>query len=179
MEAWAYLVAQGLVAHLPQRGDFHFITRRGVQIAAETDPLNRLSSETRVSAELHPRIAGTVRQQFLLGEYELAAFAALREVEIRVRDLAAAPAAALGVDLMKKSFKLGGPLTDPATDPGEAQATMALFWAAIGVFKNPSSHRQVRFEGPGEAADVIHPPCRGCGASPGTRPCLERPRGRC
>jgi len=32
---------------------------------------------------------------------------------------------------------------------------MALFWAAIGFFKNPSSHRQVWFEDTAEAADVI------------------------
>jgi hypothetical protein len=32
-----------------------------------------------------------VRRQFLMGEYDLAAFAAMREVEIRVRELAAPP----------------------------------------------------------------------------------------
>jgi uncharacterized protein (TIGR02391 family) len=155
MEAWAYLVAQGLVAPVPEQGAFHFITRRGLEVAAEAEPLHRLSNEARIGAGLHARIAGTVRQQFLLGEYELAAFTAMREVEIRVRDLAAEPVSTIGVNLMKKAFNAGGTLADPALDPGERDATMALFWGAIGVFKNPSSHRQVRFEDPGEAADVI------------------------
>jgi len=91
MEAWSYLVAQGLVAPLPEHGDLHFITGRGLEIAAEMEPLRRLSNEARIGAGLHPRIAGTVRQHFLLGECEMAAFAATREVEIRVRELASEP----------------------------------------------------------------------------------------
>jgi hypothetical protein len=55
------------------------------------------------------------------------------------------------VNLMKKAFNAGGA---PA-DPGEEQeATMALFWRASGVFKNPSGHRQVRFDDPGQTAEV-------------------------
>lgn len=155
MEAWAYLVPQGLVAPLPEQGDFHFITRRGMEIAAQTEPLQRLSNEARIGESLHPRLVRKVRQQFLLGDYELAAFAAMREVEIRVRELSGEPAASTAVNLMKKAFAAGGPLTNPAADPGEREATMALFWGAVGVFKNPSSHREVKFDDPTEAADII------------------------
>ena len=32
---------------------------------------------------------------------------------------------------------------------------MALFWGAIGVFKNPSSHGQVDYKDPTQAAEVV------------------------
>jgi hypothetical protein len=40
-------------------------------------------------------------------------------------------------------------------DSGEREATMALFWGAIGVFKNPPSHRQVDYQDPTQAAEVV------------------------
>jgi hypothetical protein len=46
-----------------------------------------LRAEQRIDVDLHPLIARRIRRQFLLGEYELAALAAMREVEIRVREL--------------------------------------------------------------------------------------------
>jgi uncharacterized protein (TIGR02391 family) len=79
----------------------------------------------------------------------------MREVEIRVRDLAGAGNDDLGVGLMKEAFKKGGRLADSALEAGEQQATMALFWGAIGVFKNPSSHRQVDFEDPTLASEIV------------------------
>jgi uncharacterized protein (TIGR02391 family) len=114
-----------------------------------------MAAAERLSVDLHPRIAARVRSQYLLGEYEAAALLGMREVEIRVRDLAGAGNPALGVALMKEAFKKGGPLADPALDAGEQQATMALFWGAIGVFKNPSSHRQVDYEDPTLASETI------------------------
>jgi uncharacterized protein (TIGR02391 family) len=91
----------------------------------------------------------------MLGEYEMAAMLALRQVEIRVRELSGAAANDVGVDLMKQSFKPGGPLADTNTANSEQEATMALFWGAIGVFKNPVSHRQVDFDDPTQASEVV------------------------
>ena len=56
---------------------------------------------------------------------------------------------------MKDAFKPGGALSDPELETGEQQATMALLWGAIGVFKNPSSHRQVDVEDPTLASEII------------------------
>jgi len=48
-----------------------------------------------------------------------------------------------------------GPLADGSADPGERVAMMELFKGAIGVFKNPSSHRPVNFDDPTLAAEVV------------------------
>ncbi|HVC99734.1 MAG TPA: TIGR02391 family protein [Candidatus Dormibacteraeota bacterium] len=155
-EAWSWLVSEGLVARKPnQSGESCFVTRRGGRLAAATDPLRDMAAEDRLAAGLHPRIEQRIRQQFLLGEFELAAFAAMKEVEIRVREIGGFPDSEIGVRLMQAAFNDSGPLTDPNLDPGEQTSTRALFWGAIGVFKNPSSHRQVRFEDSTEAAEVV------------------------
>jgi uncharacterized protein (TIGR02391 family) len=114
-----------------------------------------LRAEERINVDLHPRIADRVRRQFLLGEYEPAAFIALREVEIRLRELSGASESDIGVALAQQSHGIGGPLADPNLDKGEQEATMALFWGAIGVFKNPPSHRQVDYADATVASEVI------------------------
>lgn len=79
----------------------------------------------------------------------------MREVEIGVRDQPRESPADLGVPLMQAAFEPGGALADPDLESGEQQATMALFWGAIGVFKNPRSHRQVEFDDPTLASEII------------------------
>jgi hypothetical protein len=88
--------------------------------------LAKLTAAERLGVVLHPRLAQRVEQQFLLGEYELAVFAAMREVEIRVRELAGASNSLLGVPLMQQAFspKAPGPLTDTEVDGGEQEAAM-------------------------------------------------------
>jgi len=155
-EAWAWLESEALIAHGPSTSGYpYFVTRRGEEHAKEADPIRRIADEARLAAGLHPLIESRIRRQFLLGEYELAAFAALREVEIRVRELAGATESSIGVNLMRDAFKAGGPLADSALDGGEQDATMALFWGAIGVFKNPTSHRQVDYNDSTQAAEVV------------------------
>jgi uncharacterized protein (TIGR02391 family) len=155
-EAWAWLVSRGLVARKPgDTGDWAIVTRRGVELADDVMGPARLRAEERIDVDLHSRLGARIRRQFLLGEYELAAFAAMREVEIRVRELSSLPESKIGVDLMKQAFREGGPLASKELDPGERDARMALFWGAIGVFKNPSSHRQVDFGDATEASEVV------------------------
>src|SRR5215211_4125603 len=149
-EAFDWLASHGLVSREPSQssGDWFFVTDSGWEVVKGDAGLAKIGAAARLSVDLHPRIAARVRSQYLLGEYEAAAFLAMREVEIRVRDLAGAGNDDLGVTLMKEAFKKGGPLADPALEAGEQQATMALFCGAIGVFKNPSSRRQVDYEDP-------------------------------
>ena len=139
-EAWAWLESEALIANGPSETGYpYFVTRRGQQLAKEVEPLRRLTDEARLAAGLHPLIEARIRQQFLLGEYELAG----------------ASESSLGVALMKEAFKADGPLADSSLDKGERDATMALFWGAIGVFKNPTSHRQVDYKDRTQAAEVI------------------------
>ncbi len=156
-EAWDWLRVNALLslADPKQQGsDFAFVTRLGVAALADGG-MARMAAQRRLDVDLHPSIAGRVRQQFVVGEFELAAIAALREVEIRVRELAGASESDIGVRLIGEAFKAGGALHDTSLDKGESEAIMALFRGAIGVFKNPSSHRQVEFDDPTEASEVI------------------------
>jgi uncharacterized protein (TIGR02391 family) len=102
----------------------------------------RLAAGERLGVALHPRLAQRIQQQFLLGEFELAVFAAMKEVEVRVRELAQAAQSLFGVKLMQHAFSAEkGALTDADADPGEQVAMMELSKGAIGLFKNPTSHR--------------------------------------
>jgi uncharacterized protein (TIGR02391 family) len=155
-EAWAWLVSKALVAPKPgDSGHWCIITRRGYELAKLAEPLQQLRAEERIDVDLHPSIAQKVRAQFLMGEHELAALAAMRQVEIRVRQLAGASDSDLGVKLMQWAFGENGPLRQPVLDDGEQKAMMALFWGAIGMFKNPPSHRQVDYADATMAAEVV------------------------
>jgi uncharacterized protein (TIGR02391 family) len=140
-EAWAWLRAKALVAHDPSQSHEAaiFITRRGHQ--ALQDGLALTRAEERLDVDPHPRIAQTVRSQFLLGEYELAALAAFREVEIRVRELAGFGDETYGIDLMRRAFGPNGPLSDAQVSEAERSAVRELYTGAYGAFRNPASHR--------------------------------------
>jgi len=155
-EAYDWLILQGLLSGIPGKDAWLFITRKGERVLdTEGDGLALLRAESRLEVDLHPLIAQRVRAQFLLGEYEMAAMVALRQVEIRVRQMSGGAAGDIGVALMKKAFNENGALRDPGSEKGEQEAMMALFWGAIGVFKNPVSHRQVDYDDPALASEVI------------------------
>ena len=63
----------------------------------------------------------------------------------------------VGVDLMRKAFNPdNGELTDMSCIKAEREATSHLFAGAIGLFKNPSSHRDVNWQDPGECVELIY-----------------------
>jgi uncharacterized protein (TIGR02391 family) len=156
-EGWAWLISRGLVARDPAQSspDAYFVTRLGDE--ALEHGVERLLAAQRLDIELHPRIAQRVERQFLLGETELAVFAGLKDVEERVRAMGGFSDSLVGVRLMRGAFSptKPGPLADVEADPGERLATMELFAGAIGLFKNPSSHRSVDYAAPTTAADIV------------------------
>lgn len=154
-EAWGWLMAKTLISTKGNSYDFHdfYVTRAGHEALERGLPYVRAA--IRLDVELVQQLEHKVRPQFLLGDFELAAFAAMREVEIAVREQGGLGTDLVGVALMHTAFREGGPLHDPEVHAAESKAQMNLFAGAMGLFKNPASHRRVDYQDPGEASEVI------------------------
>lgn len=157
-DAWAWLEAHGLIGpsvENPHGAAWQRRTALGTEMAHDSAASSKLWASDRLAGALHPRL-DSARAVFGLGDYETAAFAAMKAVEVEVRSAAGLSNELLGVALMRKAFQpKQGPLCDPDAEGGEQQATADLFAGAIGAYKNPASHRTVKFDDPIEAAEVI------------------------
>ena len=155
-EGWRWLRNQGLVApHPDHSGDWEIVTRAGRSIDIAAYLQESRSTYLLRAASLAPELREEVLPLFRRGQFETAVFAALRLVEVAVRRASGLGQEVIGVSLMKEAFKEGGRLADASLEAGEQQAYMALFWGAIGSFKNPTSHRIVQLEEPQQAVEVI------------------------
>lgn len=156
-ESWIWLEREGLIAPQPrQERDWIFVTRRGKQFRKQSDPRQFKAAQLLPAEALDPVLATKVRPPFLRSDFESAVFEAFKEVEIRVRNIGEFSNDDLGVALMRKAFKPeSGPLSDAKQLPAEQQAISDLFAGAIGSFKNPSSHRDVKFDDTVEAMQLI------------------------
>jgi uncharacterized protein (TIGR02391 family) len=154
-EAMAWLRARALIARRPgQTSDAAItVTRTGRRVAAEGPTAFRASE--RLQGGIHPQIEREARPQFLIGKYELGVFAAMKAVEVRVRQLSGFPDHLIGVDLMNQAFGPKGPLTDSAMAKGEQEGTRAFFAGAYAILRNPSGHREVNYDDVSEAADAV------------------------
>ncbi|MDQ4092594.1 MAG: TIGR02391 family protein [Actinomycetota bacterium] len=155
-DAWSWLVANALVGphHRNTSSDRYRVTDRGQQVIAAGSPATLLA-EQRLPDDLHQQLE-EARSQFCAGKSEIAVFAAMRQVEVRLRELSGAGNDMIGVALARHALKPdGGPLTDDRLETGEREAISHLFAGALGAFKNPTSHRVVDFDDPAVAADVI------------------------
>jgi uncharacterized protein (TIGR02391 family) len=156
-DAWAWLESHGLVGHSTKspQSNWSRVTTAGVELAEDPNAVAKVWACDRLAGELHPALS-SARSNFALGDYETASFAAMKAVEVEVRRVAGLPNQDLGTTLMRKAFKPGvGALCDPESEGGEQEATANLFAGAIGLYKNPASHRTVQFDDPVEAAEVI------------------------
>ena len=157
-EAWTLLEREGLLAPEPDQTselEARFITRRGKSLQSQTDFQAYRRGSLLPRESLDPTLSTKVRPLFLRGDYDTAVFRAFKEVEIRVRSAAKLAKELIRVDLMRKAFHTeNGQLTDIGRSRSERQAMSDLFAGAIGLFKNPSSHRDVSYN-PEIAADLI------------------------
>jgi uncharacterized protein (TIGR02391 family) len=148
LEAWEWLRAHGFIASHPEHLDASHERLTRVVLAAE--PFDYIARSRSLGilrdAPLDDELRRTVEPLMAAGTYDDAVLAAMRLVEDRVRFAAGYPTTDLGVDLMRKAFGTSGKLRDKKINPGEQNGRMDLFAGAIGVFKNPSSHRIVRNE---------------------------------
>jgi len=158
MVAWMWLEKELFIAPTPgQQQDWAFITSRGRKVLESQDFSTYKKGYLLPSEGLDPVLVRKAKQAFIRGDYDTAVFQAFKEVEVRTRKKANLTEKDYGVPLMRKAFgPPAGPLVDKKADPGEQVARMELFAGVIGTFKNPSSHRDVEFSDPKEAADIIH-----------------------
>jgi len=154
-EAIGWLRSHGMIARKTEDNnpDSIFVTRWGHR--ALTKSSAEIRAVDRIQDNLHPLIGQRVRRQFLLGEYEQAIFVAMKAVEVRVRRVGGFGDDLIGVDLMTRAFKAGGPLADPTAPGGEVEGTMMLFRGAYAVLRNPSGHREVTFDDVTAASEAV------------------------
>ena len=157
MEAFIWFEREMFVAPQPgEQGDWMFITRRGTRVLQEENFATYAKESLLVSETLDPVLARKVKPLFLRGDYDTAIFHAFREVEVRVRKIGKYSNSDYGVNLMRKAFHpITGVLTNTTSETVEKEAKMHLFSGAIGLFKNPASHRDIRAISPEFAADII------------------------
>ncbi len=158
-EGWAWLEAQGLIvpaADSNGRNGWRILSRRAQRFESEAEFAQYTVARMLPRSALHPRIADKVWMAFMRGEFDVAAFQAMKAVEVSVRDAAGLGNNLIGVVLMRDAFAPDrGPLTDASAERGEQVARMELFAGAIGSYKNPHSHRDVDLNDPVEAIEII------------------------
>ena len=156
-EAWTWLERECLVAPMPgASGEWAFVTRRGQKLADKSGYEAYRRATVLPRSLLHPRIDARVYPSFLRGAYDTAVFEAFREVEVAVRDTTGLGAEKYGTGLMREAFTPPmGPLVDKVAPLAEQEASAHLFAGAIGLYKNPTSHRSQIVSNPAEAAEII------------------------
>ena len=159
-EAWTWLEAQGLLVPQPNSfgpGAFRTLSRRAQKIKSDSDFASFRVTRLLPKEVLHHKIADVVWGAFVRGEFDGAAFHAMKAVEVSVRDASQLGNSEIGTDLMQTAFSVDtGPLTDMKVEKSERLARMRLFSGAIGSYKNPHSHRDVNLDDPHEALEIIY-----------------------
>ena len=157
-EAWMWLEREGLIAPKPDdtSGSWYFITRRGQKLKNLTDFKKYNFGNILPSDNLDPALLQKAKPAYIRGDNETAILLSFKEVEVRTRTTAKLPDTLIGVALMREAFNpKGGPLTDMNLPEAEREAIAHLFAGAIGMFKNPSSHRYVDYKDSKEVAEII------------------------
>jgi len=114
-EAWAWLGAQGLLVSDMENGRYGWrqLSRRARAMETEADFKSFKVASLLPREILHPRIADPIWRAFIRGEFDVAAFQAMKAVEVSVCAAAGLGDNLIGVKLMREAFAPeAGPLTD-------------------------------------------------------------------
>ena len=157
-EAWAWLESQALLIPAYDQTNssgWRVLTRRAQAISGMDDFVAARVGALLPKEFLHSAIPAQVWPNFVKGDYDTAAFQAMRQVEIALRS-ASGLTEESGVKLARRAFHPeNGSLTDTHAEGGERHAISDLFAGALGYLKNPHSHRVVGFDLPADAAAVV------------------------
>lgn len=159
-EAWAWLEAQGLL--VPASGSngktgWKVLSRRAKAMESEKEFANYKVARLLPKEILHPKIADIVWGAFMRGEFDGAAFHAMKSVEVAVRNAAGLGNDLVGQTLMRKAFApQDEALSDMTAESSERQGRSDFFAGAIASYKNPHSHRDVNLDDPLEALEIIY-----------------------
>ena len=157
-EAWAWLGAQGLIVPAGGNGQHGWwtLSRRARKFESDAEFANYAVARLLPRETLHPKIAEKVWMAFMRGEFDVAAFQAMKAVEVAVRDATGLPDGLIGTRLMQAAFAPeDGHLTDMGAEAGERVGRLQFFVGAIACYKNPHSHRDVNLSDPAEAVEII------------------------
>jgi len=155
MTGWGYLEREGLIAEMPTKAGWYFITDKGKTIRSREDLNAYRASRVLPKYLLHPIIARKVEMAFQNAEYDTAVFQALREVEVAVRNVSGFSPTDISAALMRKAFDpKTGPMRDDTATDMEKLAISEMFAGLIGAYKTPRSHRHVVLDAV-EAAEII------------------------
>jgi len=157
MEAFVWLEREMFIAPEPnEQGEWRYITKRGEKVLQDENFSAYLKGVLLPSEFLHPTLVRKVKPLYLRGDYDTAIFQAFKAIEVQVRKVGGYAKSDIGVALMRKAFHpRTGKLTNTHSEESEKQAMSDLFAGAIGLFKNPTSHRDIDGISPEESADYI------------------------
>jgi len=106
-------------------------------------------------ALLHPYVVQRCRSPFESGRYDDAVFNAMKLVEEEVRSAISADPTDIGVNLVKKAMHPNNPLIRFSQSRAEQESAYFVYYGAIGIFKNPLSHRSMGISDPGKTFECL------------------------
>lgn len=117
----------------------------------------RISSIGILDLEVRPALLRKVHSAYQSGDYEDVVFKATKYLEERVRAKADLTPSDIGTALMDKAFspKNGKLNCALCVDESERGGLHSLYRGTVGFFKNPSSHRTVKYDDPNKVLQIL------------------------